>query len=112
MERGDIYLVPLDPTRGHEQQGARPVMVLTTARFNRLTGTPWVLPITSGGNFARTQGFAVSLMGAGTATTGIVRCDQIRALDLRARGARYLERAPESIVEEVMARVAPLLDLD
>ena len=27
MERGDIYLVSLDPTSGHEQQGRRPVLI-------------------------------------------------------------------------------------
>jgi mRNA-degrading endonuclease toxin of MazEF toxin-antitoxin module len=63
MERGDIYLVALDPTAGHEQQGKRPVLVISPGRFNRLTGVPIVLPITTGGGFARTAGFAVSLTG-------------------------------------------------
>lgn len=57
MERGDIYLVSLDPTSGHEQQGIRPVLVVSPTPFNRLTKTPIMLPITSGGNFARTAGF-------------------------------------------------------
>ena len=60
MERGDIYIVGLDPTKGHEQQGTRPVLVVSPGAFNRLTGMPVVLPITQGGNFARTAGFAVS----------------------------------------------------
>ena len=88
MERGDIYLVSLDPTAGHEQQGTRPVLVVSPAAFNRLTKTPVVLPITTGGNFARTAGFAVSLKEAGTKTTGVIRCDQPRALDLGARNGR------------------------
>ena len=33
MQRGDIYFVSLDPTSGHEQQGQRPVVVLTTGEF-------------------------------------------------------------------------------
>ena len=70
MERGDIYIVGLDPTKGHEQQGTRPVLVISPGPFNRLTGMPVVLPITQGGNFARTAGFAVSLIGAGTSTAG------------------------------------------
>jgi len=109
MERGDIYLVSLDPTAGHEQQGKRPVLVVSPGAFNRLTKTPVVLPITSGGNFARTAGFAVSLMGAGTSTTGIVRCDQPRALDLGARNARRLERAPDTIMDEVLAKLATIV---
>ena len=110
MERGDIYVVSLDPTAGHEQQGKRPVLVISPGKFNRLTGVPIVLPITTVGRFARTAGFAVSLMGAGTETTGVVRCDQLRALDLRARRGRRLERVPDAVVDEVLSRVAPIFE--
>ncbi len=110
MERGDIYLVSLDPTAGHEQQGTRPVLVVSPAAFNRLTKTPVVLPITTGGNFARTAGFAVPLAGAGTKTTGVIRCDQPRALDLGARNGRRLESVPAAILDEVLAKLAPLFE--
>lgn len=110
MERGDIYLVSLDPTSGHEQQGTRPVLVVSPTAFNRLTRTPVVLPITSGGNFARTAGFTVSLMGTGTQTTGVVRCDQPRALDIESRHGRKLESVPPTILDEVLAKVAPLFE--
>jgi mRNA interferase ChpB len=110
MERGDVFLVSLDPAAGHEQQGKRPVLVISPGKFNRLTGAPIVLPITSGGGFARTAGFAVSLMGAGTQTTGVVRCDQLRAVDLRARAAKKLETVPDHIVDEVLSKVISLLE--
>jgi len=110
MERGDIYLVSLDPTADHEQQGRRPVLVISPGNFNRLTGVPVVLPITTGGGFARMAGFAVSLMGAGTQTAGVVRCDQPRALDLRARGGKRLETVSEPIVDEVLSKVSPLFE--
>jgi mRNA-degrading endonuclease toxin of MazEF toxin-antitoxin module len=110
MERGDIYLVSLDPTQGHEQRSRRHVLVVSPGAFNRLTRVPIVLPITSGGSFARTAGFAVSLAGAGTRTTGVVRCDQPRALDLGARGGRKLESVPGPIIDEVLAKLAPLFD--
>lgn|SRR5574343_525200 len=110
MERGDIYLVSLDPTSGHEQQGTRPVLVVSPTAFNRLTRTPVVLPITSGGNFARTAGFAVSLIGSGTQTTGIVRCDQPRALDIDSRYGHKLESVPQSVLDEVLAKIAPIFN--
>jgi mRNA-degrading endonuclease toxin of MazEF toxin-antitoxin module len=110
MERGDIYLVSLDPVAGHEQQGKRPVLVISPGKFNRMTGVPVVLPITSGGGFARMAGFAVTLVGTGMQTTGVVRCDQPRALDLRARGGRKLESVPEEIVDEVLSRISPLFE--
>ncbi len=109
MQRGEIWLVNLDPTAGREQQGTRPVLIVSTAPFNRLTRTPVVLPITTGGSFARRRGFAVSLHDAGTRTVGVIRCDQPRALDLAARNGRRLEAVPEPIVDDVLARLAAIL---
>ena len=68
-----------------------------------------VLPITTGGSFARRRGFAVSLDGAGTRTTGVIRCDQPRVLDLAARNGRRLETVPDQIMDEVLARLAAIL---
>ena len=109
MQRGDIWLVRLDPTAGHEQQGTRPVVIVSPAAFNALTGTPVVLPITTGGSFARRRGFAVSLEDAGTRTSGVIRCDQPRVLDLAARHGQRLETVPEPIMDEVLARLAAII---
>ena len=110
MKRGEIWLVSLDPTLGHEQKGRRPVLIVSPEAFNRITKLPVTLPITSGGNFARTAGFAVPLTGDGTKTTGVVRCDQPRTLDLAARGGRKLESIPDAIMDEVLARVSPIFE--
>ena len=110
MQRGDIWLVTLDPTAGHEQQGTRPVLIVSPGAFNKVTGTPVVLPITTGGSFARRRGFAVSLEEAGTRTTGVIRCDQPRTLDLGARKGKRLESVPESITNDVLARLATILE--
>jgi mRNA-degrading endonuclease toxin of MazEF toxin-antitoxin module len=110
MKRGDIWLVGLDLTQGHEQRGRRPVLIVSPEAFNRVTKVPVVVPITSGGNFARTAGFAVTLEGAGTKTTGIVRCDQPRALDLGARGGKKVESVPDAIVDEVLAKLLPIFE--
>ncbi|MBX7228111.1 MAG: type II toxin-antitoxin system PemK/MazF family toxin, partial [Burkholderiaceae bacterium] len=40
MKRGDIYLVSLDPTAGHEQRGSRPVLVVSPDEFNEVTKLP------------------------------------------------------------------------
>lgn len=67
------------------------------------------MPITTGGNFARTAGFAVSLMGVGTKTTGVVRCDQPCALDIGSRHGRKLESVPTLVMAEVLAKLATIL---
>src|SRR5580704_7738994 len=110
MKRGEIWLVSLDPSSGHEQKGRRPVLIVSPEAFNRITKVPVVLPITSAGSFARTAGFAVPLTGAGTMTTGVVRCDQPRALDLAARHGRRLESVPGVVMDEVLARISPIFE--
>src|ERR1700761_4902105 len=96
-------MVSLDPTAGHEQQGSRPVVIVSATEFNEATRLPVVLPITSGGDFARRIGFAVPI--SGIAITGVVRCDQPRVLDLRARGGRKVDALPPTILEDVLARL-------
>ena len=110
MQRGEIWIVSLDPSAGHEQRGTRPVLIVSPAAFNEVTGTPVVLPITTGGRFARRRGFAVSLDDAGTRTTGVIRCDQPRVLDLAARHGQRVEAVPEPIIADVLARLAAILD--
>jgi mRNA interferase ChpB len=108
MERGDIWLADLEPTRGREQAKARYVMIVSQRGFNQL-GVQLIAPITSG-EFARARGFTVSLSGAGTKATGVVLCHQIRTIDLKAREGRFIEKAPDFIVAEVLGRVSALLD--
>ena len=106
MKRGDIYLVSLDPTEGREQRGSRPVLIVSPTEFNEATNLPVVCPITSGGEFARRIGFAVSIVGI--KTSGVVRCDQPRVLDLSARNARKVDTLPAAIMDEVLAKVVPI----
>lgn len=108
MNRGDIYLVSLDPTEGREQRGSRPVLIVTPAEFNAATKLPVVVPITNGGDFARRLGFAVPI--SGIKTTGIVRCDQPRVLDLVARHGRKIDTLPAAIMDEVLAIIATLFE--
>lgn len=108
MNRGDIYLVSLDPTAGHEQSGSRPVLIVTPHTFNAATKLPVVLPITSGGEFARRLGFAVPITGI--KTTGIVRCDQPRVLDIAARGGRKVDALPAAVMDEVLAKLITLFE--
>jgi mRNA-degrading endonuclease toxin of MazEF toxin-antitoxin module len=110
LNRGDIWLCDLNPASGHEQAGKRCVLVISPRELNKVTGVPLIAPITTGGGFARDQGFAVTLTGAGTRTTGVVLCHQVRVLDFRARGAKFVERVPDEVVDEVIAKVQTLLE--
>ena len=109
FDRGDVVSVPLDPALGHEQRGTRPALVLTTKDFNKL-GDVLVAPITQGGDFSRHAGFAVSLTGTGCRTQGVALINKVRMLDLAARKARRIERAPQAVIDEALGRLMALLD--
>ena len=109
MKRGDIYMVSLNPTQGREQQGHRPVLIVSPSEFNAATKLPVVLPITNGGDFARRIGFAVEITGI--KTTGLVRCDQPRVLDIVERGGHKVDTLPDAQLDDVLAKVATLFSV-
>jgi mRNA interferase ChpB len=99
----DILHLGPGATVGLVVDGGRLIAAISiSSRSIRPRATPVVVPITTGGNFARTAGFTVSLTGAGTRTEGVVRCDQPRLLDLVSRGGRKLETVPAAIIDEVL----------
>lgn len=108
MKRGDIYLVSLDPTEGREQQGSRPILIVSATDFNEATKLPVICPITTDGDFARRIGFAVPVIGI--KTTGVVRCDQPRVLDLSACKARKVDTLPAALMNEVLAKLVPIFE--
>ena len=109
--RGEIWFADLNPTAGKEQQGSRPVLVVSEKEFNRL-GLCVVCPITQGGQLSRYAGFAVTLMGTGSSTQGVVMCNQPRTIDVAARGGRFVEDVNDDMLEEVLARLRPIFGGD
>jgi mRNA interferase ChpB len=110
FERGDIVEINLDPASGREQKGKRRVMVVSAKAFNRVAGVAWVMPITQGGEFARGHGFTIALTGTGLDTQGVLLWFQMSTKDISARGARFVEKAPEFIVEDALSHARVLLD--
>ncbi len=110
FDRGDIVRVCLNPTAGREIKGDfRPCLVLSPKAFNRL-GITLIAPITQGGNYARVEGFTVTLLGLGADTQGVILISGIRMADLVARKATKVETVPPGIVDEVLAILATVIE--
>jgi mRNA interferase ChpB len=107
--QGDIYRVALDPTAGTEIRGTRLVLILSNADFNS-GGRAFVAPITQGSNFERVAGWAVTLMGSGTAMQGAAVISQCRLLDLKARAATKIEASPQEVVDEALAKLQAMVE--
>lgn len=92
-QKGDIVMVDLNPTKGHEQGNCRPVLVMNSIMLPGHVNT--VLPITT---HKKLFPLEVELDNR-TKTQGVVLCFQVRTLDLTQRNAHFLEKAPADIVE-------------
>jgi mRNA interferase MazF len=95
--RGDIWWADLNPVRGHEQAGVRPVLVISHDIFNQRSGTVIALAITSQ---APTAGFPLT-MEITTAPTlpkrSWVRISQIRTLSVERLSSRLGGITPEEL---------------
>lgn len=109
-KRGEVWLLNLNPIAGKEQQGLRPVLVVSTQAFNQ-SGLTVVCPITQGGNQARFAGFAVTLMAAGAQTQGVVMCNQPCTVDLLARQSQFIETLPDELIDEVLAKLQAIFEV-
>jgi mRNA interferase MazF len=83
VQRGEIYFVNLDPVRGREQAGTRPVVVVSINALNRLPLVVTVVPGTDGANVVRNHrsNVRVSPDESGLPRETVFLCIQVRALD-------------------------------
>lgn len=97
--QGDLVTLDFDPQSGHEQRGRRPALVISKDAFNKATGMAMCCPVT---NTDRKVPFHVAVAGR-SSLTGFVMCERVKSLDFRARNMRLIERAPQELLEDVLA---------
>jgi mRNA interferase MazF len=106
-ERGSLVWVLFSPQAGSEQAGRRPGIVLTTAEYHRHSRLAMVCPITS-----RERGWPMEVkLPPGLAVSGVVLVDHLHSIDREARKLTIIGAAPPSVLDEIDARLAPLLSL-
>jgi mRNA interferase MazF len=103
--RGDLVWIDFDPQAGREQAGRRPALVLTPRGYHQRSSFAIVCPVTSK---PIVYPFAVPLP-AGLRVSGFVLADQVKSVDRNTRRIEPAGKAPESVVEEVMATLMALL---
>ena len=94
FRQGDIVWVNSHPICGHEQGNFRPVLVMNSVPM--LGNINLIAPITSKN---KTYPLEVMLDNR-TSTSGCILCFQLRALDLGAREAKFIERLPSDLLDE------------
>jgi len=95
---GDIVLLDFTPQSGHEQMGKRPALIVSNKIFIKFTKLAIVCPITS-----TKRGVPIQIeLNNKTKTQGVIMCEQLKSLDLYARKAVFLEKAPKNITQQVI----------
>jgi len=114
MKRGEVYLADLVPRSGSEQQGRRPVIVLSHDVFNR--ASTWrsviVIPISSSPRQAARGPTVVPLPkgAAGLAQDSVAVCHQITTLD-RSKLTQRMGELPPNLLAAVEIGVKAAVDL-
>jgi len=96
--RGDIIWANLDPTRGHEQAGSRPVLILSQDIFNDRSGTVIAMALTSqrpGASFPLT----LELSDRRLPKKSWVKISQIRTLSIERLGKKLGKATPEELAQ-------------
>ena len=104
-DRGDVIWINFDPQVGHEQAGHRPALVVSRRIYNRASELLICFPIRSR---QKGYGFEVPIPGS-FKVKGVVLVDQIKSMDWRLRKARYIAKAPDSVLADVSDKLNTLL---
>ena len=104
-ERGDIVWLNFTTQSGHEQMGKRPAIVLSPKQYNIKVGLAVFCPITS---HQKGYPFEVEL-AKNMKISGVILSDQIKSLDWKARSAKFIDKVPESVLNECSLKIKALL---
>jgi mRNA interferase MazF len=107
--RGDVWLVSLDPTVGHEVQKTRPAVVVSSNIYNRFNWVVVVMPLTSH-NTAEYDQVLVRPPEGGLTSPSVTLPDQIRATD-RRRLVKRLGRVEQDTLAKIDRSLRIVLDL-
>jgi len=104
-DAGDFVWLTFDPQAGREQAGRRPALVLSPKIYNARSGLALACPITS-----QAEGYPFEVaVPTGRGASGVILADHVKSIDWKARHAERLGRCTNEVLEEVRAKLAPLL---
>ena len=109
--RGEIWLADLNPTRGHEQAGARPVLIVSTRTFSHgPAGLVFILPLT---RTDRRIPFHVAIdpPEGGISARSYILCDAIRSIAKDRLGPTPWGSVSAATLQKVDDNLRILMDL-
>ena len=105
-KQGDIVYLDFPPTKGHEQRGFRPAIVVSKDVFNENTNMVMVCPIST-----NTKEFPTHYcLEDSKKIKGSVFCEHIRSIDFEIRNLQFVEKASENDLISVMMLTSACID--
>ncbi len=114
MKRGDIYIANLAPRSGSEQQGRRPVVVISSDGLNQIQN--WrsiiVIPISTSSAQAKRSLTVLSIpQGIGNLSKdSVALCHQLTTLD-RSKFEKFIGTLPARVMDEIEQGLKAAMDL-
>lgn len=103
VQRGEVWLANLDPVRGSEQAGTRPVLIFQNDLMSRFTTTVLAIPFTTNLRRASLPSCVKVSKGEGGLTSeSVALCHQLRVLD-KTRLDRKLGTVSQDTIAEIDA---------
>lgn len=105
LKRGDIIWLNFDPTKGNEQKGFRPAVILSPEKYNKVAPLVQVAPITS-----KVKGYPFEVEISSKKVKGAVLVDHLRAIDPKKRKVKPTgEKVKPATIKEIQRKIALLL---
>lgn len=102
-ERGDIVWIDFSPTKGHEQSGLHPAVVVSTVQYNSFSGLVLVCPMTS-----KRKDYFFEVPIDGPKRKSFVLADQIKSFDIKERIIKTTGKVSILEINEILARASTL----
>lgn len=104
-DRGDLVWLEFSPQKGHEQAGHRPAIILSPKSYNEKSGLIICCPITG-----KVKGYPFEVqLPDDLQVGGVVLADQVKSFDWQGRNARFIEKAPQNVINEIINKLRTLI---
>ena len=100
---GEIVWLNFSPSRGHEQRGRRPALVISPAVYNKRSGLMLICPVTS-----QIHHYPFEVEFHSDKVGGVILADQLKSFDWQIRRAEFIDILPMgvfSVVQQLLGRL-------
>jgi len=106
-KQGDICYMDFAPTKGHEQTGLRPAIVISKDNFNKYTNMAVICPITTNNKKFPTH----YELEKTKKIKGFVLCEHVRSIDFNAQKLSFVEKVNKNELDEIIDIINSIIEI-